>query len=310
MRSTTGGGRDNIGAGLACSIMLHALAVLLALFGLPHLMTPPKEIEEPMVVEVDTIAEKTAPPPRQVETPKPEEKPPEPPKQEEAPPPAPTPPPPKPPEPTPVPPPPAPPPPQPKPPEPEPDPVPVPKPKPEPPKPEPPKPAPPDLLKDLKPPPKKPPPPPDDLDILKSSIDKLRQTPKPPSPTQAPTPSPPAQKTVNSPLTDLAAQPTASEKDYIAAQIWPKWNVDLGAKGADTLQVAVKISILPDGRVTEARRVVDESRYAGDAYYRAAADAAVRAVLTASPLKVPPSRPDIFRNNPQMTINFDPRSMR
>ncbi len=296
---------DRLGAGLACSVMLHALAVLLAVFGLPHLMTPPKEMEEPIAVEIETITDKTNPPPRQVESPKPEEKPPEPPKQETPPPPPP--PPPAPPPPTPVPPPPTPTPPPPKPPEPEPDPVPVPKPKPEPPKPEPQKPPPPDLLKDLKPPPKKPPPP-DDFDTLLKSVDKIRQTEKseqkaPPQPAQA-------QKTVNSPLTDLASQPSASEKDYIAAQIWPKWNVDLGAKGADTLQVAVRITITPDGTVTGAHMVVDQSRYLSDGFYRAAADAAVRAVMTASPLKVPPSRPDIFRNNPQITINFDPRSMR
>jgi len=282
---------------MACSVMLHLLAVLLAVFGLPHLLTPPKEISEPIAVEIETIAEKTNPPPRQVEEPKPQEEP-QPPKEETPPPPPPKPEP-KPPEP-------APPPPKPPEPEPVPEPIPVPKPKPEPPKPEPPKPPPPDLLKDIKPPPKKPPPP-DDFDNLLKSVDKMRQaekqqTPKPSAPT-------PAQKTVNSPLTDLASQPTASEKDYIAAQIWPKWNVDLGAKGADTLQIAVRISITPDGKVTEARMVVDQSRYASDGFYRAAADAAVRAVLTASPLKVPPSRPDIFRNNPQITINFDPRSM-
>ncbi|HMA48722.1 MAG TPA: hypothetical protein VKP60_03150, partial [Magnetospirillaceae bacterium] len=112
---------DHLGAGLACSVMLHALAVLLAVFGLPHLLTPPKEMEEPIAVEIETISDKTNPPPRQVEEPKPEEKPPEPPKQETPPPP----PPPAPPPPTPVPPTPAPPPPKPPEPEPVPEPVPV-----------------------------------------------------------------------------------------------------------------------------------------------------------------------------------------
>ena len=141
------------------------------------------------------------------------------------------------------------------------------------------------------------------------SVDKMREPPKQQAPQTQQNPAP-AQKSVNSPLSDSASQPTATEKDYIAGQIWPKWNIDLGAKGADTLVVAVKITITPDGHVTEARRVVDESRYSSDTYYRAAADAAVRAVMMAQPLKVPPSRPDIFRNNPQLTINFDPRSMR
>jgi hypothetical protein len=282
--------------------MLHALAVLLAVFGLPHLLSPPKEMEEPIAVEIETISDKTNPPPRQVEEPKPEEKPPEPPKQETPPPP---PPPPAPPPPAPTPPPPMPTPPPPKPPEPEPapEPVPVPKPKPEPPKPV--APPPPDLLKDLKPPPKKPPPP-DDFDKLLKSVDKLRQDEKKDQPKAPPAA---ANKTVNSPLTDLASAPTTTEKDYIASQIWPHWNIDPGAKEAATLQVGVRITITPDGHVTSAELVIDRSRYGSDGYYTAAADAARRAVLQASPLHAPPSRPEIFRNNPQITINFDPRSM-
>lgn len=297
---------ENLGAGLICSFLLHGMLVLLVLFGLPELLSPPPEIPEPFVVEVDTIAEKTAPPPRQIEAPKPEELPPEPPKQETPPEPEPKPippepvkpPPPEPPKPVP--------PPKPIPPEPVPAPIPAPKPKPEPPK-EQPKP-PPEPLKDLKPPPKKPPPP-DDFASLLKSVDKLRQPakPAPSTPTQAPPVA--ANKTVNSPLSDLAAQPTTTEKNFVAAQIWPRWNVDLGAKGADTLQVAVKIRVLPDGSVVSADLDVDRARYAGDSFYRAAADAAKRAVLAASPLKVPPTRPDLFRNSPDMTINFDPRSM-
>jgi len=300
-----GTSNDHLGAGAFCSLLLHAVAVLLAIFGLPELLSPPPEEPDVMVVDVETIADKTAPPPRQIEAPKPEETPPEPPKQQEAPPPAPEPPKPIPPEP-PKPIPPEPPKPQPTPPpEPEPVPIPVPKPKPEPPK-EQPKPPPPDLLKDIKPPPKKPPPP-DDFDSLLKSVDKMRQAEKsPPSPDKAP---PSAQKTVNSPLSDLAAQPTASEKSYIAGQIWPRWNVDLGAKGADTLQVTVKIRVSPAGEVLQAFLDVDQARYNSDSFYRAAADAAKRAVYAASPLKAPSTRPDLFRNNPDMTINFDPRSM-
>jgi outer membrane biosynthesis protein TonB len=284
-------GNDNLGAGMLCSLLLHGLALLLALFGLPRLLTPPPVMEEPIVVEVETIAEKVTPPPRQVEEPKPEE--PEPPKP--IPPEPPKPAPPEPPKPIP------PEPPKPIPPEPEPVPVPAPKPKPEPPK-EQPKPQP-DLLRDIKPPPKKPPPP-DDFDSLLKSVDKLRQPAKPQQP------APPAEKTVKSPLTDTAAQPTTTEKNYVAAQIWPKWNVDLGAKGAETLQVNVKITVTADGRVVRAVLDVDPQRYKNDTFFQAAADAAQRAVLQASPLKAPPTRPDFFKNNPDLTINFDPRSLR
>jgi len=301
-------GKEDLGAGILCSLLLHGLAALLLLFGLPQLLTPPPEMEEPIVVDIETIADKVAPPPRQVEEPKPEEPtppkplppeplkplPPEPPKPIPPEPPKPIPP--EPPKPIP------PEPPKPIPPEPEPVPVPAPKPKPEPPK-EQPKPQP-DMLKDIKPPPKKPPPP-DDFDNLLKSVDKLRQTSKPQE-----QPAPKADKTVRSPLTDSAAQPTTTEKNYVAAQIWPKWNVDLGAKGAETLQVNVRISVTPDGRVVRAVLDVDPERYKHDTFFQAAADAAQRAVLQASPLRAPPTRPDFFKNNPDLTINFDPRSLR
>ena len=283
---------DNFTAGLLCSVLLHALAVLLAVFGLPQLMTPPPPIEEPIVVEVETISDHVTPPPRQTEEPKPEE--PEPPKPIPPEPPKPIPPeppkpiPPEPPKPAP-------------PPEPEPEPIPAPKPKPEPPK-EQPKPPPPDLLKDLKPPPKKPPPP-DDFDKLLKSVDQLRKS----EPKQQ---APQAEKTVKSPLTEATGQPTTTEKNFVAAQIWPKWNVDLGAKGADTLQVMVKITVAPDGKVLRATLDVDPSRYKSDPFFQAAADAAQRAVLQASPLKAPPTSPDFFKSNPNLTINFDPRSLR
>ena len=181
----------------------------------------------------------------------------------------------------------------------------MPAPKPKPPEPELPKP-PPALLRDIKPPPKKPPPPPDDFDKLLKSVDKMRQ---PAAPSAPPAPNA-ATKAVPSPLSERASQPTISERDFVAAQIWPLWNVDLGAKGADTLVVAVKISVLPDGTVTRADLDVDQARYAGDTFFRAAADAARRAVLEASPLKAPLSRPDLYRSNPSMTINFDPRSLK
>jgi outer membrane biosynthesis protein TonB len=292
--------RDGVGLGLAVSALLHLAVAALVVFGLPHLITPPPDIVEPMIVELADIGDKTTPPPRQVESPKPDEQPPAPPKAEPQPePPKPEPPKPEPPKPEP-------PKPAPPPPPPEPEPIPVPAVKPKPPEP-----AKPDkvqdVLKDIKPPAKKPPPP-DDSDSLLKTLAKLRQSASPPP---SPTPASPAlsTKTVNSPVTDLSSKPTASERDYVSAQIWPHWNVDLGAKQAATLQVGVRITIQPDGTVTSATLVVDQSRYDSDTFYQAAAEAAKRAVLQASPLKVPPSRPDMFRNNPVMTINFDPRSI-
>ena len=111
--------------------------------------------------------------------------------------------------------------------------------------------------------------------------------------------------------TDKGHSPVAgiADADYITAQIRPWWNVDVGAIGAQNLVVRVKIQITPDGTVTEAKLDVDEARYASDNFYRAAADSARRAVLSASPLKTPPGKPDFFKTYASVTLNFNPKDI-
>lgn len=303
--STGRGGKRGAGdlrVGMIFSAVFHLLLVLFAVFGLPQLMSPPPEVAPPVVVELAQLGEKTTPPPRQVEAPKPEEKP-EPakeePKVEPPKPPEPKPEPPKPEPPKPVPPPP--------PPKVEPElaPVPVPAPKPKPP--EPPKEQPkPDPLKDIKPPPKRPPPK-DDFDTLLKSVDKMRSKETPPAKPQQQAAL--GSKTVNSPSSDPNAQPTVSEQDWVRAQIEPRWNFDVGARDPQSLAVDVRILINPDGTVVQANAMVDQGRYASDSYYRAAADTARRAALAASPLKAPPGHPDFFREYPAITLRFDPRNL-
>jgi len=283
---------DDLKFGFICSAAFHLAVVLLAVLGLPSLMTPPPEIAEPVIVELAQLGDKTNPPPRQVEAPKPEEKPAEPPKQEKPPePPKPEPPKPEPPKPLPPPPPP-------KPVEPEPEPIPVPQPKPKPP--EPPKPEP---QVDVKPPPKKPPPPPDEFDSLLKSVDKLKKTlpPQPaPQPQQAPSSS---SKTVTS-NSNIASEPVSmSEKDYIAAQFRRCWNFDPGARDAGSLVVRVRVLLNSDGSVVQATRV-DDPRYNSDNYFRSASDSAVRAVYACSPIKLPPGKYDALKD---LLLNFDPR---
>jgi hypothetical protein len=108
---------------------------------------------------------------------------------------------------------------------------------------------------------------------------------------------------------DIVA-PTTDEIKFVSAQIFRSWNVDPIPKESAPLQIAVKITIDPAGSVTSAHLDVDQSRYASDAPFRKAADAAVRAVLRASPLYVPPGQPGFFRDHPEIIINFfDPRQM-
>ncbi len=286
--------------GLICSAVFHVAIVLLALFGLPQLLSPPPEVAPPVVVEMAELGDKTNPPPRQVEAPKPVEKVAEPPKQEPTPePPKPEPPKPEPPKPEP--PKPAPPPPPKPEPQPEPEPIPVPTPKPKPP--EPPKEQPkPDPLKDIKPPPKKQPPP-NDFDTLLKSVQKMSQTAKP-----LPAPQPQQQAAASSKTvlsnSNIPSEPVSlSDKDYIAAQFRRCWNFDVGARDAGTLVVRVHVLLNSDGSVVRAD-IADDPRYYSDSFYRSAADSARRAVYACAPIKLPPGKYDALKD---LVLNFDPR---
>lgn len=311
-RGGSPGDERELRLGLLCSAAVHIVAILIALFGLPQLLSEPPEISEPVVVELAQLSDKTNPPPKQVEAPKPVEKPAEPPKHEAPP----TPEPPKPEPPKPEPPKPEPPKPEPKPtpvpppppkPAPEPDPIPVPTPKPKPPEPpkeepkEQPKPQP-DPLKEIKPPPKKQPPP-DDFDTLLKSVDKMRSTSQP-----TPAPQPKAQaaaakQTVNS-NANIPSEPVSmTDKDFIAAQFRKCWNFDVGARDAANLIVKVHVLLNSDGSVVRAD-IVEDPRYSSDSYFHAAADSARRAVYTCSPIKLPPGKYDALKD---LVLNFDPR---
>jgi hypothetical protein len=315
--------------GMVLSVLLHLAIALFAVFGLPFIVEPPPPVEEAIPVELAPLAEKTtAPPPKsqeqkppepkqevkQPEPPKPEPPKPEPPKPE---PPKPQPPPPQPPAPTP--------PPAPAPPPPTPKaevPLPAPEKKPEPPKPEPPK----DQLANIKPPEKKPPPPKDDFDSLLKTLDKMKQQPKtdkPPDkkpqkddlsdlektlqdmqknqPDSSPSPDKAPQSTPNA---EISLQPTMSEISMVQHQVEIHWNFDVGARDAANLIVQVHVTLQPDGTVTRAELVPDP-RYDSDTFFRSAADSARRAVLAASPLKLPPNSYEKFKD---FTFRFDPRN--
>ncbi len=301
----------DIRTGMICSAAFHLLVVILAVFGLPHILPPPPEVEVAVPIEIAQISDKSNPAPRQVKAPEPVEKP-TPPKQDVQP----TPP--KPPEPKPEPPKPEPPkpeakpeppkpepPPPPKPPEPTPAPVPTPKPpepKPPEPKPEPPKQKPEDKPKKKE----------DDffksMDSALKDVDKKKSS-STPQPSPQPQSASAAKENVNSPLADATGQPTMTEKDFLRAQIEKCWNFDPGARDAGNLVVRVRILINADGTVTQSTFQGDSGRYASDPYYRAAADSARRAPLSCSPLKAPPGRPDFYKSFPDITLNFDPRSL-
>jgi len=109
------------------------------------------------------------------------------------------------------------------------------------------------------------------------------------------------------PKAPLGSQLSASEIDLIRQQIERCWNVPAGARDAQDLDIEIKAVVNPDGMVRQAV-IVDTGRYAADAFFRAAADSAKRAVLNpqCSPLHVPPDKYEAWHN---LDMFFNPKDV-
>jgi outer membrane biosynthesis protein TonB len=99
------------------------------------------------------------------------------------------------------------------------------------------------------------------------------------------------------------AKARASIAGAIASQIRQCWNAPVGATGAETLVVKLRIYLRKDGSLTREPVIVDQARVRSDDYYRVAAEAARRAVQRCAPLKLPAEYYDIWQD---VTLNFDP----
>jgi hypothetical protein len=99
---------------------------------------------------------------------------------------------------------------------------------------------------------------------------------------------------------------TMSELDAIRHQIEQNWSIPAGAQDAENLYIKVRIFLNKDGSLARAPELVDEP-FTADAFYRAAADSALRAVRLSVPLKgLPLSKYNHWR---EITIRFDPQEM-
>jgi len=99
-----------------------------------------------------------------------------------------------------------------------------------------------------------------------------------------------------------------SEVDAIITQISKCWAIPAGARDADSTSVRLRISLAVDGSLTSVK-IVDEGRYneAGETFFRAWADSAVRAVRGCSPITgLPPKK---YKSWSELELNFDPRKM-
>ena len=110
---------------------------------------------------------------------------------------------------------------------------------------------------------------------------------------------------VKAPQTALIAPLGLSELDRLRAHISSCWEPPIGAKGADRLKVDIKVQLEKDGTVKQAE-IADQSRYRTDVQYRAAANAARRAVLACQPLPLPPEKYQTWK---EFIFGFDPKFM-
>ena len=100
---------------------------------------------------------------------------------------------------------------------------------------------------------------------------------------------------------------TISEIDLVRRQIARCWNLQAGAKEAENLIIEISVAMNPDGTVRHAR-IQNTDRVAGDPFFRAAAESALRAVLNprCQPFKLPRDRYDRWQT---MALIFDPKEM-
>lgn len=180
---------------------------------------------------------------------------------------------------------------------------------PEPPKvekpPEPPKPVPKPEVKKVepKPAPPKPHPPKPNVDNLVDSILKNQQSrTKIQTPEQQPKPVEQVTRQASM-APNLAAVVSASEIEGVRNKIRPCWNSFGGSKDAPIVTLVVQMN--QDGTPVKAE-VEDAGRYRSDAVFRAAADAAWRAVMNprCQPWPLSPEKYNAWRT---ITFHFDPR---
>lgn len=101
-----------------------------------------------------------------------------------------------------------------------------------------------------------------------------------------------------------AATLSQSELDALRARLTKLWNVQAGTEHPEELIVDIRIRLTPDKRLAAPPEIVSRG---SSPRYRAAADAAMRAVLQAQPYDM--LRPATYEQWKDMIVTFDPRQM-
>lgn len=138
-----------------------------------------------------------------------------------------------------------------------------------------------------------------DLSKIASTLNKMDKKPDAPA-------KPEAQPPRAAPTAGLEGRLSMSEKDALRGMIGRNWNVPTGAPRPEDLIVIIHFALNPDGTLASAPLIVNAGRYASDSFFRAAADAAIRAVKMTQPFKLPPEKYNDWR---EIELTFDPRDM-
>ena len=103
------------------------------------------------------------------------------------------------------------------------------------------------------------------------------------------------------------AKLTLSEIDAFKVQMRRCWSVPAGAANAQNLAVQIRVFLSPDGSLAQAPVLLNPGRLAsGDAYFRAAAESAMRAIKRCEPYKMPA---DKYSRWQELELNFNPKDM-
>lgn len=98
---------------------------------------------------------------------------------------------------------------------------------------------------------------------------------------------------------------SGGDYDLLKKQIMPNWFVPTGMQNYESYVVKLRISVQADGSLRRSDiEIEDIARYNSDRNYKIAADSAMRALLQASPLKLPRN---VLRRLKKFLIVFDPR---
>ncbi|MDA9597755.1 TonB C-terminal domain-containing protein [Candidatus Pelagibacter sp.] len=98
-----------------------------------------------------------------------------------------------------------------------------------------------------------------------------------------------------------------SEEDALKAQIFGCWSIPLGLPYSENLIVRIKLRLKPDGSVIKSE-ILDHARMnkPGQKFYKVLAESALRAIKLCSPLRVPTTGYEKWK---ELQLNFDAREM-